>query len=233
MTPVATARSAEGRPTSLPDSSDLQELLRGASDRVGSVYAELREWSHPARTMAAWARHALGGEEATSLAGTVPTDPYEVVSRCWVAPPERFREEGPDHLIVQVGDRWYSRHPATGVETNDDDPDRTITVANTLRHWIDPASILPLVRLSVEGESSVAGRSAVRARALPTVGAGDDPGLDWLGYGADEWELLVDRERGVLLGTAARLEGEPFRVGEALRITFDEAFDESLFALPT
>jgi len=28
------------------------------------------------------------------------------------------------------------------------------------------------------------------------------------------------------------MSGEPFRIGEALRITFDEEFDESLFALP-
>jgi len=185
----------EDRLASTPDSTQLSELMRGAAERVSTVFAELREWSHPGRAMEAWARQTLGGAGATSLGGVGPAEPYEVVTKCWIEPPDRFREEGPDHIIVQAGDRWYAKHPALGVETNEDDPDRTITIADTLRHWIDPAPVLPLLRLSVDGESSVAGRRAIRARAVPADGPGDDPELGWLGYCADEWELLVDAER--------------------------------------
>ena len=206
--------------------------MRSASERVSTVHAELREWSHPGRTMEAFARQTLGGAGGMNMAGVGPAEPYEVVTKCWIELPDRFREEGPEHVTVQNGDHWYTRHPALGVATNEDDPDRTITVADTLRHWIDPAPVLPLLRLAVEGAGSVAGRSALRARAVPADGRGDDPELGWLGYCADEWELLVDAERGVLLSTTARVSGEPFRTGEALHITFDEVFDESLFAVP-
>ena len=228
--PTATTRPTEHELAPLPDAAHLRELMQEAAARVSTVYAELREWSHPGRTMEAWARRTLGGAE--SLGGVAPAAPYEVVTKCWIQLPDRFREEGPDHVIVQAGDRWYTRHPALGVATNEDDPDRTITVADTLRHWIDPAPVFPLLSLSVEGEGSVAGRRALRGRAVPADGSGDDPELAWLGLCADEWELLVDAERGVILATTARVNGEPFRIGEALRITFDEAFDESLFAVP-
>jgi len=50
-----------------------------------------------------------------------------------------------------------------------------------------------------------------------------------LGEGADEYELEVDAERGVLLRVEARLNGLPFSILEAVRITFDEPISPETF----
>jgi hypothetical protein len=50
-----------------------------------------------------------------------------------------------------------------------------------------------------------------------------------LGPGADDIELAVDRERGVLLRVEARFEAEPFRVLEVTDVVFDEVLPEDTF----
>ena len=48
--------------------------------------------------------------------------------------------------------------------------------------------------------------------------------------GADEYEVVVDAERGVLLRCASRLGGEDFDALEVEEIHFDEHFPEGTFA---
>ena len=48
--------------------------------------------------------------------------------------------------------------------------------------------------------------------------------------GADEYEAVVDAERGVLLRCASRLGGEDFDALEVEEIHFDEQFPEDTFA---
>ena len=57
-----------------------------------------------------------------------------------------------------------------------------------------------------------------------------DPEPLW--WGADEYEVLVDSERGVLLRCASRLNGEDFDALEVEEIHFDERFPEDVFAAP-
>ena len=57
---------------------------------------------------------------------------------------------------------------------------------------------------------------------------GWDP--DPLRWGADEYEVVVDIERGVLLRCASRLGGEDFDVLEVEEIHFDERFDDDTFS---
>lgn len=52
-----------------------------------------------------------------------------------------------------------------------------------------------------------------------------------IAHGADELQLAVDLERGVLLRHAALLEGSPFEVKEITEIVFDEDLDPELFQL--
>jgi hypothetical protein len=86
------------------------------------------------------------------------------------------------------------------------------------------------LELTVEGTVMWAGREAVRLRGVP------GEVLDWewdpdpLSWGADEYEVLVDTERGVLLRCASRLRGKDFNALEVEEIHFDEQLPEDTFA---
>lgn len=89
--------------------------------------------------------------------------------------------------------------------------------------------------LRVEGITTKADREAVRL--VGTTGPewdwetddDRDPDPDPLGWGADEYEFLVDTERGVLLRSASRLGGADFHTLEVTEIYFDEQFPEDVF----
>ena len=87
--------------------------------------------------------------------------------------------------------------------------------------------------LRVEGETEWAGRGAIRLLGVPPAGEWDDrDDPDPLAWGADEYELLVDAERGVILRHANRLEGTEFYVLEMEEVHFDERFAEEVFLPP-
>ena len=75
-----------------------------------------------------------------------------------------------------------------------------------------------------------AGREAVRLVGVPRErwDWGWDP--DPLSWGADEYEVVVDAERGVLLRCASRLGGKDFDALEVEEIHFDERFPEDTFS---
>ncbi len=58
-----------------------------------------------------------------------------------------------------------------------------------------------------------------------------DPAAEPLWWGADDYELVVDVQRGIILRLSSRLDGQEFDVTEVLDIGFDEAFSEGTFAL--
>ena len=89
------------------------------------------------------------------------------------------------------------------------------------------------LNLRVEGTTAKAGREAVRLVGVT------GPEWNWetdndrdpnpLGWGADEYEFLVDAERGVLLRCTSRLKGADFHTLEVAEIHFDEQFPEDVF----
>lgn len=83
--------------------------------------------------------------------------------------------------------------------------------------------------LTVEGRVSWAGREAVRLVGVP----GEEWDWGWdpdpLSWGADEYEVVVDAERGVLLRCASRLRGKDFDALEIEEIHFDEQFTKEVF----
>ena len=83
--------------------------------------------------------------------------------------------------------------------------------------------------LTVEGPITWAGREAWRLSGVP--GADWDWGWDPdpLSWGADEYEVVVDAERGVLLRCASRLRGEDFDALEVEEIHFDEQLAREVF----
>ncbi len=89
------------------------------------------------------------------------------------------------------------------------------------------------LKLRVAGTTIKASREAVCL--VGVIGPGwdwetdDDRDPDPLGWGADEYEFLVDAERGVLLRCASRLNGADFHTLEVEEIYFDEQFTEDVY----
>jgi hypothetical protein len=83
--------------------------------------------------------------------------------------------------------------------------------------------------LRVEGRVQWAEREAVRLKGVPVEEWEYAPEPLW--WGADEYELLVDAQRGVLLRCASRLEGKDFDALEVEEIYFDERFEEDVFTV--
>ena len=81
--------------------------------------------------------------------------------------------------------------------------------------------------LSVVGKTRKAGREAIRVVGVPVEEWDHFPEPLW--WGADEYEFLVDSERGVLLRCASRLGGKDFDALEVEEIHFDERFGEEVF----
>ena len=99
-------------------------------------------------------------------------------------------------------------------------------------YLFDPDNIAGLppgcLDLSVEGETRKAGRRAIRLVGVPLEEFDYAPEPLW--WGADEYEFLVDSERGVLLRCASRLGGEDFDALETEEIHFDERLPEDVFS---
>ena len=88
----------------------------------------------------------------------------------------------------------------------------------------------PLVssELSVEGKTRKAGREAIRLVGVPEEEWDYWPEPLW--WGADEYEFLVDSERGVLLRCASRLGGKDVDALEVEEIHFDEELPADVFS---
>lgn len=98
----------------------------------------------------------------------------------------------------------------------------------------DDISGLPLfldaLDLRVEGTTRKAGREAIRLVCMPVEEWDFDPEPLW--WGADEYEVLVDAERGVILRCASRIGGEDFDALEVEEIHFDEPLPADVYTAP-
>lgn len=88
-------------------------------------------------------------------------------------------------------------------------------------------SELERLKLSVEEGVSWSGRDAIRLRGTTLEEWQYPPEPLW--WGADEYEAVVDAERGVLLRLASRLGGVDIDALEVEEIQFDEPFVEEVF----
>jgi hypothetical protein len=97
---------------------------------------------------------------------------------------------------------------------------------------IDPSELLFSIKdLRRAGESEALGRRVHRAETSLDWSTLDDLYAENLPP-ADDHELLVDAEIGVVLRIASRFDGEEFSVAEATHVTFDEPLDDDLFRPP-
>jgi hypothetical protein len=213
---------------------DVLELMHGARGRYSTLRATIREWQHLERSARAFERHvdaasARGGSGSFMVSygfgAEQPPEATEALIRLWVMPPAKVRMERTDaeaHTFVTDGEREWSYSPSTGAMVN---PAGGSFIG--FEHLTDPALVLGRVDLEPIGGTSVAGRAAIRVRAIRRRREWHEPsGLpEW----ADHHDFAVDAERGVLLRAASVFDGEEFQSNEVREIAFDESFPDGTF----
>ena len=181
-----------------------------------------------------------------------PDGPYGWRCRIWRIDDHRWRQEtelpgGGVDVWISTGririrgtpegppgtsEQWHWR---TRGGRREDDPSWLIATADTFwtMYPFDPAGFCSLdgklqqLDLQAEGPVTWAEREAVRLVGMPVEEWEGPPEPLW--WGADEYEAVVDAERGVLLRLASRLGGKDFDALEVEEIHFDERFPEEVF----
>jgi hypothetical protein len=214
------------------------ELLHTADVRWETLRAVGREWRRPEAHIRAFLRDRP--EKLARLRRERAPVPPEVEERwrLWMAHPDKVRAEFPTGdgdvvTAVIVGATWWSWSPNQGVRTNAGRENSSHGVGPG-EPLVRPAAILPALDLEVRGATSAVGREAFVVKARPARVDEDllHSNLHGIGPGADEYEFLVDAERGVLLRAEARMEGHAFRILEMEEVAFDEAFPTATFRSP-
>lgn len=236
----------------MTDAALVLELLYGARHRYRAVRGVLESWHNPRRLMEAHRRRAArqrgrayasvymvasSGESPAEL----PSEQREMI-RLWYQPPDRLREEvrtlGPhehERVVVRDGEHWWTYSPDWGAMSN------VGVAAEQADHFhpgggeqfaalLDPSVFLVALEIDdVEGGRESLGRPALRVRGRPRLQENIHlPGLHMLDS-ADACQLLVDRERGVVLKLSLLLEGDQFWGSAFTDIAFDERFPDDIF----
>lgn len=136
--------------------------------------------------------------------------------------------------VVAQGPRWWRWSRTLGA-TSGGGPGRPVRyMLGPAGVLVDTASLIENIEGDKIADSLYLGRKALTVSAHPTA---DRPrarmALREAGTGADEYEIVVDAERGVLLSVIAKYEGQPFRSVAISEIGFDEAFSPQVFSPQT
>ncbi len=220
------------------------ELIFGAKKRYRTARATIREWRDEKtadevreRFSASQAYHNMFGPPSPPPAESTSREDLERIWRVWHERPDRWRQEvelpdgsGTEYRVIDGKAFWYYS-PQEGA--------RAATSEGTgfgpefeIAYVFDPergAPDLYYLQLREVGRVRKAGREAIRVE-------GEMPG-EWeyppepLWWGADDYELVVDAERGTILRLASRLEGRAFDATEVIEVVFDEVFPKDTFVL--
>ena len=185
---------------------ELLELLYGARDRVRTARLLLRQ-----------RRNELLAQDAVRREVPEASDGHSVFS-VHLSP---LGDDGefPDGAIMRSVDDSFG--------AIEDDAEG---MTESWEPLLDPAPLLGALRVERGGEARCAGRDAIRVTGTPR--SRHEHGLQVLGFfGADELELLVDAERGIVLRADARSQGESFAVWEAREVAVDEPVPDELLRL--
>jgi hypothetical protein len=232
---------------------DLAHLFQAGPTRWSNLALEGREWRHEERLRAAFLRTASRSTVTLSaarreLVGTADRSESDAPWRLWITRPDRARAEfalGTETIIVAVhGRRWWSWSPLQGERTGDPDFQTGLGPGMILA---DPQRLLSaFAAVRIVGERQIAGREGVGvvAEAVRSAEVEEPHGSAvWaamsavslagveseLGMGADAYELVIDRELGIVLYTEAMLAGKAFRRCEVTGLTVDEPLEPELF----
>lgn len=221
--------------------SDLLELLVGADDSFRTVKATIRSWRDDVKYGEAFERHAEEQERRSGASGAVlvlvgddgaeeESEPAEEVVRIWLEPPDRVRVELEGRwtqTMVSNGPTTWSYTPEMGA-VREERGARGQAEAPLL---LQPAVLIAGLDFDSPEKTELVGREALHVRARPRPAG---PMLGWhdlhgLAQGADEYDLVVDAERGILLRAAALMDGEEFATSEVTEIAFDEQLEPERF----
>lgn len=225
-----------------------QEILRfihGSGGRFVTARATVREWRD--EKTAGEVRGRFSATEAYRRSFGPPrsraAEPsqhergnFERIWRVWHEKPDRWRQEielsggsGTEYRVVDGKATWiYSPEIGARAATTEGKFGPEFEIA----YLFDPyggAPVLDDLEMRVVGRIRQAGREAVRVEAT-MLGEWKYP-PDPLMWGADDYELVVDAERGVILRSASRLGGQAFDIMEILDVGFDEVFPDGTFVL--
>jgi hypothetical protein len=226
---------------------DLLELMHTSITRWQTIRASGLDWRHRSRANRAWERWLADVRSRSFAVLRGGKDDDQSIDRerwsLWQEKPDRLRaefevEDGTVTVVI-VGDTWWSWSPTRGTKTNAGDPHYSHGIGAG-QALIDPSSILPAVELQIVSRDAFIGRPSVNVIATPSfIDVYDEESIDLriathgLGSGADEYLLSVDAERGVLLRSEARIDGQPFRILAMESVAFDAPFAEDVFRPPT
>jgi len=233
------------------DAAGALQLMRTSRERWTTLRGVGRDWRHYLRHRDAFVADLPEDDTGLSFVsyavrddGVDPPEEDEEPWRVWVALPDRIRLEFAIGMemgqALFEGSTWWSYAPRIGGRSNETDP--------TVRHGMgpgfpltDPARFVDALDLVAGPVQEVAGRNAQILNGLPSLGGRDDrlveqfaaeDARDDLGSaGAEEFELAIDVERGVVLRSEAKRHGQPFRIIEFVEVFFDEEFPADTFTL--
>jgi hypothetical protein len=238
---------------------EVLELMHSAPERYDSVRAALRyQGDGPTiktvrdRFLRSEAGRRTFGEPTKGIRHSEPDGPFGWHCRVWLINHHRWRLEldlpgGGMDIAASTGrmrlvgtpegppgtsELWERR---IGGDPPSDAPGWLPQPTDTFwtMYPFDPHGVCSLdwelerLDLVVEGSVTWAGREAVRIVGVPVEEWEGPPEPLW--WGADEYEAVVDAERGVLLRLASKLDGKDFDALEVEEIHFDEQFYEEVF----
>lgn len=230
--------------TDTPTLGELIHLMQTARTRYLSLEAEIRNWFRLDLMVESMRREAtrrphgsmvvmhFSDEGKESEANEVEAQENEALSRIWVERPDRWREEilSPTSQLRFRNAREAWIEPHDGTLHREEYPDIDIQPAETV--W-DPALLIAELWLEPLARTVLLGREAieVRARPRPTFRPGGEHFL--MVDEADEYELTVDRERGLVLRLASLIQGEVMELLEVTELHLDRPLDSGLFIRPS
>jgi hypothetical protein len=217
--------------------SELLELLYSARSRSQTVQARVRRWSDEER--------ALGLMRARGLYRDPPPIPreegsrgeppsqVEATTRLWAAGASWLRWEtnlvvdgrqAGSSVGVKEGELFWTRWGDEEVRSNQH-RGAGGTMTTPEERLLDPAPLLGAFYLEPGGETLWLDRRTICVQATPRLGGQPSD----FGPLADRLDLLVDRERGVLLKVSTFADGTEIGRTEVEEIVFDEPLSGELF----
>ena len=170
--------------------------------------------------------------------------------RFWAEPPSRFRQERARHdsretsVVVIDGEVWWSSLSSKSVITNarmdqiDDSANVSVPKEAVGMEYQDaedailsqitlnPSWLISGLWMEPIGRRRYIDRAAIRVWGEPI----EEENSDWYWWdGADEYQLLIDAERGVLLRIGVFRNGEEFAGAEVTSIEFDRPIPDEIF----
>ncbi len=184
-------------------------LMYTAPERFTSIEAAGRSWIKPAGRAEA-EREWLAAQEPGSVAALTPAESDGKLAQ----PTGALLEEIVDLRVRKSSSQGFH------TETLDRQGDPMALGSLDYQTMLRPLAVIPHISITSMNEAAVEGRRAVRLRAKPRLHDIDVSGSSLWNL-ADECELLVDRERGVLLRLNSLHNGKAFAGEELGSVRFD------------